>query len=388
MTAITNSIASDRKITVWVVPETVQGVLAYPLPKHIVAPFDISYPVQVPDYENSKERANSRDVLDRCQGSMPAGEWGFSTYCRPNEAGVVPAEAELLKSLLGKETIVASTSVDYEPAIDKPSVSIWFMVDHTMLFISGATVGKGECAVDDDCQLIWKWSGGFMRMGVTGTQELEHELLAAEDIILTTNTNRYTVGGVICLTDAAGAVVDDNSGAGYEIISIVDGVSITVDQQFFVGAAAGGFIAPLNVGGAVQGLALEQRTATVTIGGVVKKIVGFTFVVTDEPEYLSREKTPSGYPENYAETQREVSGEVGFVFRRDDSEQFKLGIVGADQAIILNVGSTAGYLLEIEMPRCQIEVPSTEDVEPLVEIKRNYTALATVGEDSVKVTYK
>ncbi len=386
-TAITNKIANDRDIQVWVVPETVIGTLQQPLAEHFVSAFDITYPKQVPDYENSKERAATRDVLDRCQGAMPAGEWSFSTKCRPTGLGMVPVEHNLIHGLEGLQTVNSGVSVEYEPAMEKPSYSIWFLVDHTMIFCSGATVGGATLNLED-CSLVWQWSGGFMRMGIAGTDDLRAIIAPASAIAPVTDKDKFSIGGVVVLTDSAGVVVDDNSGVGYTVTGISDTVEeLSVTPAFTIGAAADGLVRPLDVGGIVDGNPLETRHSTVTIDSVVKPVIGFSFVFSDNPEYLTREKTASGYPESYAEVVREITGEVALAFRRDEAGQFKKAIEGESENITLDCGDLPGYMLKIEIPRASIDVPELNEETPIVEMTINYTALAITGEDSNKVTY-
>ncbi len=385
--SITNRIASDRNITVWVVPEETPGDLAYPAATDIVGAFDITYPTQVPEYTNSKERAQTRDVLNRCQGSMPAGEFAFSTYARPDGLGIVPQEHNLIEGLSGLETILPGTSVIYALQLQKKSYSIWFLVDHTMIFCKGATIGAATLNLED-CSLIYQWSGKFMLMGVTGTDPLTDAVSALETEIQVTNTDKYSPESLVAFADSNGDIVDDNGGSGYKVGSVQDKTHFTITPGAVIGAPFDGFVAPFNPGGALSGNPLETRTATVTMDGVVKPIVDFEWTVTDEPEYLDREKTPSGHPESYAETQREVGGEISLVFRRDDAIEFKKAFEGTQQEIILTCGDLPGYILEIIMPRCQVDVPAIEEAEPIVEIKMPYTAIAVTGEDSYTAVYK
>lgn len=387
MISTTNRIASDSAVGVWVVPETTPGTLAPPSAEHKLAAFDVSYPSQVPEYTNSKEKALTRDVLDRCQGQTPAGEWGFSTYCRPKGVAEQPQEHNLLTGLAGIETVGAS-NVTYSLALQKPSYSIWFLIDHTMIYCQGATVGNCELSLEE-CSIIYKWGGGFMTMGVVGTDPLDAAVAPGVTVVPVTDSNKFTAGGVIQLADADGNVVDDNGGSGYTITDVNDATyALTITPAIVTGAAADGFIAPFDPGGTVGGNPLETRTAIVTIGGVQKPIVEFTWSVTDEPEYLTREKTPQGFPISYAETQREVGGNLRLVFRRDDADAFRLANEGTEQPMTLTVGTLAGYTLEIPMPRTKLDMPAIEESEPIVESNTEYTALATSGEDSYTVVYR
>lgn len=387
MISTTNRVASDRNVSVYVVPEVEPGVLAYPDSSHFIGQFDDTYPVQTPEFENSKVKAPTRDVINRCQGKTPAGEWGFSTECYPQGLGVPPDEKDLLLSLTGLETINVGVDVEYTPAIQKKSVSIWFLIDHTMIFCSGATVGTGALKLDD-CPVIWEWGGGFMKMGQTGTDPLTAPVSPADQVIQVTDSNKFAVGGLIVFADDTGVIVDDNAGAGYLIDSVPDFVSIHISTPALIGVAAGGIAAPFNPGGTLNLNALGSRSAIAEIAGVQKAIIDFTFEIKDEPEYLDREKTPSGYPENYAETQREVTGEINLSFKRDESGQFKKSLIGDQSPIKLTIGQEPGYILVIDMPRCLIETPTIEDDEPIVKMMLKYTALATAGEDSYRIIYK
>lgn len=387
MISTTNRIASDRAVAVWVVPETSPGELAYPQAEHRVAAFDITYPTQVPEYTNSEEKAMTRDVLDRCAGALPAGEWGFSTYCRPKGVGQQPQEHNLVRGLAGLEDVQAA-DVTYSLALQKPSFSLWFLIDHTLVFCVGATVGTCELNLEN-CSLTFAWGGGFMAMGTVGTDPLTSAVAVDDTEIQITDANKYSEGGLVLLADADGNIVDDNGGAGYAITGVNETNNrITVSPQVGTGAPGDGFVAPMDVGGSVGGNALETRTATVNIGGVEKPIVEFTWTVTDSPEYLVREKTPLGRPISYAETRREVGGNLRLVFRRDDADEFKKSYEGVEQPVTLTVGDMPGYILEIPMPRVKIDMPAIEEAEPIVETSADFTALSVNGEDSYTAIYK
>lgn len=387
MISITNRIASDRSITVWVVKEDVIGELAYPEDTDIVGAFDITYLTQVPEYENSMEKAQTRDTLNRCQGAMPAGEWGFSTYCRPKGPGLLPQENLLWYGLMGQGIETPADNVTYSLTQQKPSFSIWILVDHTMTYCKGATVGNCELSLED-CSLTFEWSGGFMAMGITGTEVLSADAVAATQILPVANTDKYSLGGLVFLADATGSIVDTNNGAGYIIESIVDNTSLTVSTAIVNGQVAGGFVVPANPGGTLEGSPLETRTAIVTIGTTEKPVVEFTFSAVDEPEYLDREKTPVGHPISYAETQRETTGEVTLAFRRDDADEIKKAYEGVEQPIKLTVGDQAGFIFELDMPRTKSDVPTPDEAEPIVELNIPYTCLGINGEDSYTVIYK
>jgi len=388
MISTTNRIASDNNISVWVVPEVSPGVLVPPDPDHKVAAFEISYPDQQPEYTNSKEKNGSRDVLDRCQGSWPAGSFGFKTNVRPDGLGVIPAEDQLIFGATCKRTINAGVSVEYDPDLIKPSFSVWMLVDHTMIGMSGATIGKAELSIAE-CALEWTFEGKFMRMFIAGTDEITQDVASGQNIVFATDVDKYTSGSYIVLADSSGSVVDDNGGAGYEV-DVVDPAteSFNVFPDFTIGTAAGGFVAPLDVGGTIKGNRLESRTAVMSFDGEDTPVIDFTWTLTDEADYLEKEKTPTGFPISYSEAQRLVEVAFTLAFRRDDASMFVAAVTSGDVPVLLSVGDTDGYKFELSMPRCMVDVPKPEEDAPRVNLTGKITALATNGEDSFKVTYK
>lgn len=382
-----NAIANLNEVQIWVVRETTPGELVYPTADDALLAYDITYPTQSPEFENSQERAKTRDVIDRCQNQMPPGEYSFTVTSRPNGPGNPPAEHVLLESMAGLVTETPGTNVLYEPALKKPAFSLWVLASHTMFFCSGATVGTATLSIEN-CPLEWEFGGMFMVMGVTGTESLNGVVGAGVQDIPVLNTDKFSVGGKIALQDATGLVVDDNGGAGYTVDSLVEDTSLHITDVTLVGAAADGWVVPFNPGHTTPGTRLESRTAVVSLNGVEKSVAGFTWTTTDEPEYLDRERTPSGYPESYAETRREVSGELQLIFREDDAEFFKQALESKRQPLSITVGEQAGFQFTLAMPSVQMDMPVLSEVDPLLEQAAPYTALAVTGEDSYSVDYK
>lgn len=109
---------------------------------------------------------------------------------------------------------------------------------------------------------------------------------------------------------------------------------------------------------------------------------------SDQVKMLDDEMTTTGYPSDYVESDRGVSGTITTYFRQDDVAQFVDGLAGSDKAVVITFGDTAGSKLEVSMPKCKMQVPKVSTNAPTVNLNVDYTALGTNGEDSIALTFK
>jgi len=387
---MSNKVAVRRDHEVFVVPETTKGTLVAPAAGNYIIPVGLAAMNQSPSFTDSEEIQNTRDIMDRFQDRMPAGEWSFPIYCRPSgAAGTAPMEKELLEALFGTETIVGATSVTYTQAIEKPSVSIWVKNDHTVFFASGATVSSARFSVATKGALKIDLSGKFMQMGIVGTQDLAAAAIATATTGTVDDASCYSVGGKIEFYDVSAGTVDDNSGAGYTI----SGVNTTTNVLTFTPGLADGFdiddtVRPWLPTGTVVGSPVENRKTTASINSVSTNVKKFDISVEDPAAYLEDEITTSDYVEDYVEDTRKISGSIGLVFRANDAKYFIDNVAGANIPLSLVVGTTAGSIVTISMPNCSLDVPKTQDSSPTVALDIPFVALGnTTGEDSMSIAF-
>lgn len=387
MPAPTNIIGAARQQTVFAVKETMRGAMAFPAaaaPLIIPAGYvDLS---QNPSFTNSEEIKNSRDVLAQFQDAMLAGTFSIPIYARPDgTAGSVPMGDVLFESLLGSKAVSGGSAVVYSPAMSKPSFSLFAKRGHTVFFALGAVAETLRLSAKNKGAVLFEVGGSFMQMGWAGRDAVKTTATADATSVQVYDAKKYTVGAVIWNATKA-----DKGVNGYTVTAVN---TITNTLTLSTGVGAGGWtqddiIEGYLPAGTSVGAPLESRKTSLTIGGITKSIKELSLSYDDKVKMLDDEITTNGYPTDYAENNRSVTGSLSSYFRQNDMAQFMDSIAGSEQAISLIVGDTAGKKLQIDMPRCKLQVPKVSANAPTLDVSIDYTALGTEGEDSITLTWK
>lgn len=387
---MTNRIAISREQEIFVTLETVRGTLAPPAASgFIVAAGDGSIRQQ-PSFTNSSEIRNSRDILDRFQDRTPPGDWSFSVYASPSGSkGVAPQEDTLMTCLFGTKTVNAATSVVYTLNTIKPSFSLWMKKSHTVFHASGATVGNGKTALATKDGTKIDFSGKFMKMGWAGTTVTAATVSSAATTftVAADEEKKYTIGAMIEFVESD--VAKNNSAAGYTITDInysthTISFSPGAEEEITSGSTVRGWLPT----GTKVGIPLESRKGIAALDGTNFPVQSMDITIADDPKYLEDEITESGYTEDYAEDERNVSGTIAVYFRQDDVGYFYDGLNNEERALKMIVGNVAGNILEFEMTRTSLSVPDIANSSPTLALNMPYMALGTDGEDSITATYK
>lgn len=381
-----NSIALSRAGKVFVAKETTSGTLEYPDINDLIIPAGEATIKQAPTYTESKEKKNSRDVIDRFVDMQGAGEWTIPMYARPaDSAGSKPLGAVLYESLMGTET-VGGSDVVYSQALTKPSFSIFVLKDHSMFFGYGATVGKASASLTTKGPLEVSFSGQFMVMGWAGTSATTAAVAAADTTVSVEDAKSYTVNSKIFLGADTGT-----SGAGYTVTAIDTSTDVvTFTPAAVTGCASGDYVTPWEPTGVSTTPAssvIEPCGSSVTIDTVSTPIKSFSVDITDQPEYLADEVTSACAPQEYAEAKRNITGKMDVYFREQDIVYFYDGKNTVKKSITLVAGDTAGNRMKIAMPYSILEVPDITGAENTVALSMNLTALGSSGEDSCTITF-
>lgn len=368
--------------TIYVVEETTKGTLVYPTAaneKVIGAGYgEIN---QQPTFTNSENIVNSLDVLERFQDMVGAGTFTIPLYFSPSGSlGSVPMGKVLFESLMGTETINASTSVVYSQATTKPSFSLWVQRGHTLFFARGACVSSARINATNKGGAMVTFSGGFMEMGWAGTSTVDGAVSSSSTVVVATGTGKYFTAGA-----HVKFATDDNSNAGYEIDSISGDTLTMVDTvSISDGAAIVGFL-PVNT---AVGTPLENRKTAITFDAVAQNIKSLDITINSPVVYLENEITTTNYPADYIEDRRDISGTVNLVFRAADVKYFKDAYDTNMVAIVITIGDTSGDKVQIGLPTAQLEVPNVSTDGPALALAIGVIALGSGnGENSATITF-
>lgn len=383
-----NRIAISREQQIFVVKETTRGTLKAPTATGLIIAAGEGTIKQQPSFTNSSEIRNSRDILNRFQDRTPPGDWSIPLYASPSgSAGTAPQEDVLMECLFGKKTVNAGVSVVYSLAMLKSSFSIWIKKGHTVFNASGATVGSGKTALATKDGTKLDFSGKFMKMGWAGEDALASAAIIGATTITVGDARKYTVGSMIEFVE--GTAVKNNTNAGYKVsiantstnvLTITPGLEEALDNASIVR----GWLPT----GTEVGTPLESRKGSAELDTVPFNVQSMDVNISDEPKYLEDEITTSGYAEEYAEDERQVSGTLAVYFRQDDVGFFSDGLNNVEKELTMVVGNVAGSIMEWNMERVSLSVPDVTSSSPTLALSIPYMALGTDGEDSIEVTYK
>jgi len=384
-----NSIALAREQEIFAVAETTRGTLVFPAATDFIIGAGFAEIGQQPSFSKSKEVVNSRDVLARIMDRFKAGEWEIPIYARPSGAlGTAPMAAILFKCLMGVQTINAGVSVVYSQAKEKPSFSLWIRKDHAVFFARGCTVSKVAAELQTEGNVELTFSGGFMEMGWVGTDDMTATEPLAEDDIAVTDAKKFIAGGKVQFRLAAGTIYD-NSDAGYTVASVNYTTNVvTITPALEAEVASGSFIEPFLPVGSTTSYPISAAACKAQVGGADKGVTVYSYEITDPVAYLDREITSTGFPEGYVEGQRDITGELGFLFRRDDLHYFYDGRNDSKLNLKMVCGTVAGKIMEINTPYSSVNIPKPEEVDETIETKLDFLAVGSAGEDSATITFK
>lgn len=415
-----NFIYRAREQAIFTVPEVSVGTLTYPAADQSttnqgVVGAGYAELNQNPNFTDSPEIINSRDIINRFQDITPAGTWSVPMLIRPSgSAGSVPQGSAMLKAIFGKETIVGGTSVSYEQTLIKPSFSLWMRKGESIFFSQGGTASGGSLDLTSSGAPTLNLNGGFMKMGWAGTTggiDRPHSGATATDTTVTLATGegqKFTVGAMF-YNETLGepASYDPTFAATADVYKVTDvtGDVLTFEPALDTGVTwsaddvLSGYLpdivnvgSPLESKDTVFGLyeaTLDGTTPSTPIvtGSDDIRFQSLNLNLNDPVQYVEDEVGQGGYPTDYLENTRDISGSVSLYFRRDDIRYFADGYAGIENGVIVSVGDVAGDRIKMIMPRCTMEIPTISTNEPAVNLSINFKALGGDGEDSLRFVF-
>jgi hypothetical protein len=366
--------------------ETTAGTLKVPSAGDAVpisAGFTMSQPTEV---TASEEVLDTFSVLSRVKGRFKAGKFKGSIMLMPSGTkGTAPAEQPVMKGLLGKETVVANTSVTYAPYTTLPTFSIWNKVGNSVFFASGATINSGKISVGAKPEAMIEVEGGFMQLGWVGTDTLDGSVVGS--VIPVSNPKLFCVGGLVQLQCAVGGK-KDNAGAGFPIVS-VNIASGTVTVTGTPGAGlTGDTIEPFLPTATYTSNSTPTSPCTVLLGGVSAKIRNAELEIKNNIAYLEDEITSSGFPETFSQGKREVVVSTGLYFRSVDLATLYDAKFLTEKTFSMAIGSGNGKVVTISLPVTIVEAPEMAEASNLKAINFKLSAAGSgAGENEISIAY-
>ena len=378
------AIGLSRNQQVFAVEESTKGTLVFPAATDfIVCTGEVSIE-QDAAWSDVEEIQNTRDVLERLQGQIPAGTWSLSMNFRAQAAGSVPQGDVLFKCLMGSKAVNAGTSIVYSQGA-KESFTLWSLKDHFLEIAVGCSVDELVITPEKDKTITLAFSGKCMKKIWCGTGALGAGEVEAQTVLTVSDEKQFGVGAFIWNVTQD----DDNSGAGYEVTAI-DTVAhtITIDPAVPTGGwDSGDVLAPFLPTGTKIGTVVEGRKLALTFGGTATTVKTASVNIKDAAYFLEDEVTSSGYCEDFIDGEnREITAEMELLFRTEKVALFYDAFNNTTKIFQLILGSTAGYRMKVLCSYTKMMMPKPTFDGPAVKIPVSVKALGSSGEDSCTIT--
>jgi len=348
-----------------------------------VTSFEIS-----PNYDRPAvpERRNTRSLQERIAGRKTAN-FNINLINRPSgTAGTPPDYHLLLKHAFGTYANASSTSDTYTLLKDPSGLglSLYRLLEGVMEGVYGGVIQN----------ITFGWSGdGFATIDISGVgydmlwagTDAANGAGSSTTALIVDDGDFYGKYGVVKIGS------DDNSGAGFQITA-VSGQNITLGASASWSDNAA--VIPFLPSATLAGSALYGTTGSLSLDGgssTVSHISGSVQMATGV-DLFSRNfgaSIPSGVilPEG-----RSVSGSLNFLVEDNGNYAILRGEAAnkTAQDLKLDIGTTAGSICRIEMPKAEIDTAPLSGGDGLIECTLNFTALTSTTiamEDEFKVTY-
>jgi len=356
-----SEIAYANQEEMFVVAETTAGALEKPTASdrmYSVGPVDFGQDQEFLDDEQIRATASR---LSPIAGRMMPGEYSFDSYVKPSGTpATAPEHGALFKALMGAGAVNGQT-YEYTLANELPSVSVWVKKGHTVFAMRGATVEGADFAVSGDAIALASWSGKYMRDLRAGTAMTAS--ISAAVLTMEAGACESFDEGMFIVVGA-----DDNSGAGFKILNNNPAANeITLDAS--PGVSGAQLVTPwFPTAGAEVGEPGHGKLGIVTVGGVQCVVLSATVSMVNNIKYYIDEKNNVMTAERYGRPKiREIEGNLNLLFTRRGAGYFYRAQYQVSDALIIPVGKTAGYIMELQVPYAEYRTPKISGDEEFME---------------------
>lgn len=376
----------------FVVPETTQGAIAYPTAAHgLLTVGRPTFTAQVGEQEESGWLFDTRTSQPGCIKNFTAQAFGLSIYItKAVTPGTITNEHNVLEGTLGVSTINAGTSVEYEPAFDRKTYSVYIKHEHTMFVLSGAvfTSWAMKVAPSDTCRFQVDCSGMYMRMHVVGSAPLT-SAASSGATTLTVGTdaiNRYLGYGLVYLESTDGLTTDNNSGSGYQITDVdYTSGTITINTATTSAFAIGDYVLPFLPDFTPNSSPIDAKEIEAIADGNAFDVYSLELKGTENVTFTKQLTT---YPEGFDEAdKRQVEITCMGFMKPETAEYFKK--INQQQVMSISSKSTVPSGEQIDIDLYDVRLASVQPGEEGPAMNVTFTGLAKgTKEDEFLVTLK
>ena len=366
----------------YVVAESTFGTAVVPAATDAfrVTSFDITPGFDRPEVP---ETTSTRSLQERVAGRRSC-TWSITMINRPSgTAGTPPDYHLLLKHAFGTYANSSSTSDTYTPLKDPSALSL-----SGYRLLEGVMEGFYGGVVTD---VSFNWSGDDFAT-VTFNGEAKDMLWAG-----TSQTNGTGSSATALIVDDGSyyskyGVIDIAGGGAAKQITAISSETLTIASSSWSNDVA---VEPFLPAPTLAGSGLYGTDGTLSLDGGSSDISSLTGSVTMSTgiSLNNRNFGTSSADAVTLPTGRRVTGSLSFLV--EDNGNFSAirgeASEGTTQDIVIDIGTTAGSVCQLDMSRCEFDSAPISGGAGLIEVTAGFTGLtssATATEDEITLVYK
>ena len=366
----------------YAVAESTFGVAVVPAATDAfrVTSFDITPGFDRPEVP---ETTSTRSLQERIAGRRSC-TWSITMINRPSgTAGTPPDYHLLLKHAFGTYANVSSTSDTYTPLKDPSALSLsgYRLLEGVMEGFYGGVVTDVTFNWSGDDFATVTFNGEAKDMLWAGVNQTNGSGSSATALIVD-DGSYYSKYGVIDIANAGSA----------KQITAITSETLTIASSSWSDNVA---VEPFLPAPTLAGSGLYGTDGTLSLDGGSSDISSLTGSVTMSTgiSLNNRNFGTSSADAVTLPTGRRVTGSLSFLV--EDNGNFSAirgeASEGTTQDIVIDIGTTAGSVCQLDMSRCEFDSAPISGGAGLIEVTAGFTGLtssATATEDEITLVYK
>jgi len=390
------TIAIGRNTRVFAKKETAIGTIIIPAAADMIVVNSAELQVPDPGFVDDGAARMSRSGFFRYVTNTPGAPFKLQHYVRPSgAAGSVPEAAPVFESAYGKQTIVGSTSVAYDPLDTQPSFTLYVKQDHTVYVAAGCVVDKFTLKKDNKSLLEASEDGKALSVIWTGTGALGEAISTApapgtEEWFLVDDVKKWCVGSHILIDTEqiliTGTFWEGTAGGSAGKIKMKRGHNASSVATHLNAAA----ITPWLPTGTETGAPVVSRTGTLTIDAAAIPFLDVDYnlengIAQNEDEVPTDPTVTT--PTDYFEGDRKVSGKLSIYHRKTDAKWFADARKQVRKAMVVTFGTVAGKIITVTNGYCEFDMPKKSADKTVQKLDGSYKAFASAGNDETQLKF-
>jgi len=399
-----DTISTAKDEVLFVTAEADFGTLEYPVAADVVPLITDAVFTQPKTFLSDPQKKMTISELPKLSLGFEPGQFSFTMFLKPSGAlGTPPKGSEIIAAGFGEAAaVVGSTSVIYNLGginDDVMGLSFTHRFGHMVTFNSGCIVDKLVFPVkadeSQDALGQVQVSGTFCKQVMAGYAYAFHATeypIGATDIVVKSaggvlDARQFEVGCQVQFRNpTTGAVVDNNSGAGFTVsASVLATGTITIPALLVAvptGSIVDGFVPTASDGGSTVFGRLGSAQECLA-GGALADILIFdsSVEITNNFKLKANEKTSNLYPITaFRAGNRQVLYTCNKVFRKGEALYYAESKAQTQKHVSIPVGNVAAYRYTFDMPLVVYNDPVLSGGEEL-GIGLTGTAIASAAFD-------